>query len=243
MDEPVSLPGARSVKSLHFTTWKMANSPPDGGHPGRARICTRIGDGPLADPLRGWHFPLHRVGWVIVFDQLKERPDAVRRSLPSCGSCAGPVAESPHFEIGRCGACPQREPEEGHAAISGLLGGTRCPESAFFRVTHINPPIIDHCARWVCQRHGHAGRCWGRARLATIGFPGIWPKVRAAGHTCGPARAYPTRPASPGAEFRCVGAGVVFAAKVLQTIPFLQMSCKHMVRAKFCKHFLCVVGD
>jgi predicted protein tyrosine phosphatase len=85
--EPLSFPGARSMKSLHFDDVE-ADCPEDGefaATPQDIRVALAfsrgIGDEPLLIHCLMGISRSTSLAWLIIYDKLKSRPDAVRQSF------------------------------------------------------------------------------------------------------------------------------------------------------------------
>lgn len=87
MNEPLSFPGARSVKSLHFDD-VAADCPENGECAAKLEdirdaiaFSRAIHDGPLLVHCQAGISRSTAVAWIIIFDKLNGKPDAVRHSF------------------------------------------------------------------------------------------------------------------------------------------------------------------
>ena len=87
MDERLSFPGARSTKSLHFDDVE-ADCPEDGESAARPQdirdalaFSRGIGDDPLLIHCFAGISRSTALAWIIIYDKLKGKPEAVRESF------------------------------------------------------------------------------------------------------------------------------------------------------------------
>jgi predicted protein tyrosine phosphatase len=87
MNEPLSFPGARSLKSLHFDDVE-ADCPEDGEFAAKPEdirdaiaFSRGIDDGLLLIHCAAGISRSTALAWIIIYDKLKGEPDAVRRSF------------------------------------------------------------------------------------------------------------------------------------------------------------------
>jgi predicted protein tyrosine phosphatase len=86
-DEPLSFPGARSAKSIHFDD-VQADSPENQLFAARPEdiqeaitFSRGIGNGPLLIHCAAGISRSTALAWIILYDKMKIKPDAVRRSF------------------------------------------------------------------------------------------------------------------------------------------------------------------
>ena len=87
MNEPMSFPGARRTKSLHFDDVE-ADCPEDGEFAARPddirealAFSREIDGGPLLIHCAAGISRSTALAWIIIYDKLKAQPDAVRQSF------------------------------------------------------------------------------------------------------------------------------------------------------------------